>query len=290
MWDDSMERVLVVCEADDVADIPIGDTVHLMPPGRGSLQGYVLHHGRLIGNATCNAGQLALIAENHGRLAYTYSGSGPVHLSMPTRHAAWISRLKEPSKLVLRFGWWRRCVLHPLLALLLKLVQVILVGSRDPVRITSGGDAPTVYLERWKIFPTPGMSRRWRWLLGDHALFLHHFCRAERDINLHDHPWDRSWSIMLAGWYVEQRLAWRRPGLVWRQVLPGQLTRVDGGTFHRVAHVADYTTVPMGDPAPGAWTLFLAGSRVKPWGFLWPTPPYQASYTYRLWQGDEHGE
>lgn len=86
-------------------------------------------------------------------------------------------------------------------------------------------------------------------------VYLHLIAQADADRHLHNHPWKWARSLILTGGYLEQRGAsgsrffghWRRP---WSWV------RLNGNTYHRIALVERNT-----------WTLFIAGPRVKSWGF-----------------------
>lgn len=90
-------------------------------------------------------------------------------------------------------------------------------------------------------------------------LSLHRFLRADRDQELHSHPW---WglSLVLAGGYWEERRVGTTDVVrrIWRG--PGTLYWVAPGTFHRVARVPDDSCI----------TLFLAGPVVSRWGFWHP--------------------
>lgn len=109
------------------------------------------------------------------------------------------------------------------------------VGANSP-----GGP----YLLRWYIIP------RNDWL----NVYLHKFLRDDDDRALHDHPW-RSWSLLLAGRYVEER-----PGGVRTEYRAGSFLCREAGYPHRIE-------LPGGKPA---WTLFVTGRRVREWGFLCP--------------------
>ena len=104
--------------------------------------------------------------------------------------------------------------------------------------ITTPDSAP--YLERYYL----GTLFGWRF-------YLHRFVGDDPDLGLHDHPWLLAFSIVLAGWYIEQR----RHGyevVRWFNLLTGD-------SFHRVI-------LPNSRPV---WTLFAHRTgRAKTWGFL----------------------
>lgn len=114
--------------------------------------------------------------------------------------------------------------------------------SRLPCRIISDGNAP--YLERYYLFTLLG----WRF-------YLHRFVGSDPDRGLHDHPWARAFSIVLAGQYWEETRSGRR--------LVRWFNSLTGDTFHRVVlpHVGLYEFP--------CWTLFFHRAEyVKEWGFL----------------------
>jgi hypothetical protein len=118
--------------------------------------------------------------------------------------------------------------------------------ARLPCRFIDG-ERGEPYLERYYLLGA----------FGWHA-YLHRFVHSDPDRGLHDHPWDRAVSLVLAGGYDELRAdegdveRTRR-----RQIRPGRLNFLRGADFHRIVLRA-------GRPA---WTLFLHGPRVKGWGF-----------------------
>lgn len=118
--------------------------------------------------------------------------------------------------------------------------------SRLPCRIISDGNTP--YLERYYLFTVLG----WRF-------YLHRFVGSDPDRGLHDHPWSRAFSIILAGQYWEETRSGRR--------LVRWFNSLTGDTFHRVVlpHVGLHEYP--------CWTLFFhRAAKVKQWGFLRQTP------------------
>ena len=115
---------------------------------------------------------------------------------------------------------------------------LLALTARLPARVISDGNGP--YLERYYLGSAFGARA-----------YLHRFLASDPDRGLHDHPWPWAVSLILAGWYIEQR----RDGdhvRRWLNVLTGD-------TFHRVV-------MPHG--AREVWTLFIHGPRCKEWGFL----------------------
>lgn len=114
----------------------------------------------------------------------------------------------------------------------------------------------------------------WRRGLGLPGMYAHFFWRGDHDRELHNHPWARSYSLILAHGYEEERMV----GGTWdpvlrtytggriekRLLLPGSINRIDHDTFHRVTLL---------EPAKGCWTFFVAGDKVpgkdgENWGFI----------------------
>jgi len=94
------------------------------------------------------------------------------------------------------------------------------------------------FMERYYVVTAFG----WR-------VYIHRFIGSDPD-GVHDHPWRFGASLILSGWYYEQRrerIYTRR----WFNV-------VNGDTFHRII-------VPAGQEA---WSLFAHNARCKEWGFL----------------------
>ena len=91
-----------------------------------------------------------------------------------------------------------------------------------------------------------------------HRLMLHHIHRPDYERHVHNHPWRRSYSLILTGGYYEERVIDHDTLEVgMREFDPGEINRIDANDFHRITAVAEDT-----------WTLFLAGEPVQSWGFL----------------------
>lgn len=84
-------------------------------------------------------------------------------------------------------------------------------------------------------------------------IYLHNFHRADADRYLHSHPWRWTRSIVLAGSYVEERVA---DGKVIERTVRW-FNKIDEHDYHRVLRLH-------GD----VWTLFITGPRIQDWGFL----------------------
>lgn len=119
--------------------------------------------------------------------------------------------------------------------------------ARLPCRFIDG-ERGEPYLERYYLFGA----------FGWHA-YVHRFVDSDPDRGLHDHPWNRAVSLVLAGGYDELRpRAGDLATPVARRVRPWRLNFLRGQDYHRVI-------LREGRPA---WTLFIHGPRAKGWGFV----------------------
>lgn len=125
------------------------------------------------------------------------------------------------------------------------------VTEKLPNRTITGTDG-SPYLTRWYLYPArprdaddEGSDLRF-------AVFLHKFHRGDVDRDQHNHPWDLSVAIVLAGGYREER------GSEVKTFTPGMINVIRHNDFHRVDLL---------DPAAGSWSLFVAGSKTGEWGF-----------------------
>lgn len=113
------------------------------------------------------------------------------------------------------------------------------------------------YLERYFLFRAFGVT-----------VYLHRFVDADRDEEVHDHPFN-ALAVCLAGWYMEERLLSADPApgaggprMKLRVIRPGSVNVIRGGgfgqgDFHRIV-----------DAGRETWTLFLVGRRRSSWGFF----------------------
>lgn len=95
------------------------------------------------------------------------------------------------------------------------------------------------YLERYHLVT----------LFGYWRVYIHRFVGSDPD-GLHSHPWRWGFTVILAGWYIEQRRFGHR-AVRWCGF-------VNGDTFHRVIK----------PESTDVWTLFIHSPRVMRWGFL----------------------
>lgn len=126
------------------------------------------------------------------------------------------------------------------------------VGEHFKYRVLYGLDG-TPYLTRYAFLDESDEG---------HRVWLRHFHSGDEDREPHNHPFRWGVSLILSGTYEEERLRLPFvPGkerMLWRRFRAGDLNFVDATTYHRV-HL---------DPGGEAWSLFVTGPIVAPWGFL----------------------
>lgn len=102
------------------------------------------------------------------------------------------------------------------------------------------------YLERYFVCQFMGIT-----------VYLHRFIGSDPGYELHNHPWNWAVSLMLFGWYIEERYDPLFQKRLYRIVQAPALVRLMGRDYHRVNMEAGLET----------WSLFIHGKWVKPWGF-----------------------
>ncbi len=105
------------------------------------------------------------------------------------------------------------------------------------------------YLTRYYIFRKPV-----KWMP---SIYLHCFHASDEDMELHNHDWNRSFSFILCGSYLEERLINNK--IVSRILKPGEINYIRANDFHRIEL-----------KTKRVWTLFISGSKTKAkgWGFI----------------------
>jgi hypothetical protein len=105
------------------------------------------------------------------------------------------------------------------------------------------------YLTRYYIFRKP-----FKWLP---SVYLHCFHSSDEDMELHNHDWNHSISLILSGSYLEERFINNK--IVTKIFKPGNINYIRDKDFHRVEL-----------KSKRVWTLFISGSKVNAagWGFL----------------------
>lgn len=147
----------------------------------------------------------------------------------------------------------------------MKLIERLLMRITENLPMREINDGKSVYLVRYYI--GTWLGRRY---------YFHHFKGSDPDRGLHNHKWF-AWSLVLVGWYWEER-QWGRIKVRW-------FNRIDPDTMHRV--VLPINRIPksksginwIGEPYKfiyeindvpvSCWTLFShrVENAVPNWGF-----------------------
>jgi len=132
---------------------------------------------------------------------------------------------------------------------LLRMHRVVMSRGPDSI-IGRGADAfAPDYIRRWWIVPRNRMCN----------VYLHCFGRSDDDRAHHDHPWLFNASLILSGELIEHTIAAGGVSSA-RRLTEGDLRIRLGRSPHRLELVSKR-----------AWTLFVTGPRVRPWGFHCPS-------------------
>ena len=130
-------------------------------------------------------------------------------------------------------------------------------AQRTPYTPIYSRDGQRLYMDRWWLMNPYGKTPEGRtaparrpWLP---SIRVHHICLPDDDLHEHDHPWDAR-TILLRGWYVEER---RCHGLATRVMQSGMTGAIRAGDYHRIARVSD----------GGTYTLFITWRYIEDWGF-----------------------
>lgn len=127
---------------------------------------------------------------------------------------------------------------------------------------------------------------------------LHWIRKADRDRELHDHPFNYC-TFVLNGWYTEQYIPHDRLNASYMRLWQGSTKCLNGtsemeqfrtisaggymqaevGQFHRIASVSE----------DGVWTLFFMGQDTGKWGFLVDGRWMRSSQFFRLRNIDHDG-
>lgn len=103
------------------------------------------------------------------------------------------------------------------------------------------------YLTRYYLY------RKHFWWLP--SMYIHCFHSSDYDMELHNHPWKKSYSLILKGSYAEEYRD-KNNAVKSRVLFPGNINYVPENKFHRVDLLSE-----------NVWTLFISGPKVQRWGF-----------------------
>ena len=114
------------------------------------------------------------------------------------------------------------------------------------------------YLRRFYLTPYEHHEQTGELCDRGHGIYLHYFYRGDEDRELHNHPWDRALSFILAGGYFEECRDNKTNEVFVKDRKPGRFNYVKHDCFHRVVAKKEGVHI---------WTLFWTGNRVQDWGF-----------------------
>lgn len=120
------------------------------------------------------------------------------------------------------------------------------------------------YLDRYRLFKRAWVEKYLpAWLANKLPnVYLHNFLSSDQDLELHNHPWGTSLSLILVGGYSEERRTTLSGihGSIYavskKNYTPGSLNFIRANDFHRVDLLEDQ-----------CWSLFITGERQQDWGF-----------------------
>lgn len=93
-------------------------------------------------------------------------------------------------------------------------------------------------------------------------VMLHHIHRTDSDRDMHNHPWDKAFSLILTGSYIEERLVSQLNIPGWPVERGTRLVKWFNSLYKEDFHRISEINGPL-------WTLFIVGDRTGDgWGFL----------------------
>lgn len=102
----------------------------------------------------------------------------------------------------------------------------------------------------------PYLERHYLCTILNTRVYLHRFVDSDPD-GLHNHPFLKSCSFIIAGWYFEHK-----PDNVVN--IKRWFNKIGPEDFHRIV---------LPDNGKDVWTIFFHSPRVRPWGFLRKATP-----------------
>lgn len=128
--------------------------------------------------------------------------------------------------------------------ILRKVVSVLNLKHRTIYR---DPEEKELYLTRYYIFRKP---KKWM-----PSVYIHCFHTSDEDLELHNHPWLASFSLILSGSYKEEYRD-KNKKVKTRILRPCNFNFIRNSKFHRVDLLSNEV-----------WTFFVSGSKTNDWGF-----------------------
>jgi hypothetical protein len=105
-----------------------------------------------------------------------------------------------------------------------------------------------VHFRRWRLIQTP-------WF----ALYLHKICQSDKDLDMHDHPWNFQ-SLIVKGAYREAcKLAPKFDYIHLNSYYPGDVVKHQAEDAHKITLLTKEV-----------WTLVFTSGRTRVWGYQTP--------------------
>ncbi|MEB0192520.1 MULTISPECIES: hypothetical protein [unclassified Pseudomonas] len=144
-------------------------------------------------------------------------------------------------------------------------------AQRTPYLHIMSADDTEMYMGRWWLFnPYSRETHKPALWWCPWSFRVHHIMWHDEDRDLHDHPWNAR-TIILRGWYVEQRLLDSKAPVLLGLNVPsgaqateyidrrvGDTARLNHGEYHRIDQISP----------GGVYTLFITSKWRGDWGFL----------------------
>jgi hypothetical protein len=133
-------------------------------------------------------------------------------------------------------------------------LPMLLKPARAPDFVIHPENDPP-YMRRWYLFGDGEPTRHPKLRRAPFQVMLHQILADDDDRALHDHPWDNL-TIVLEGRVRDHSAAGSR------DLGPGDMLYREAAWAHRL-QVSCFDQ-------PHAWTLFIAGTNLREWGFHCP--------------------
>jgi hypothetical protein len=125
------------------------------------------------------------------------------------------------------------------------------------------GIGSTLWPDRYRVIPNAVTGKP---LLRQFKLFNWAYLQSFVDVEVpgwfHRHRWQRMWSFVLSGGFIEERY----PGYIYVTHRAWSVYKMDRTVIHRLGFVE-----------PRTWTLFLMFGNLKLWGY-YPRPDRDGGY------------
>lgn len=102
-----------------------------------------------------------------------------------------------------------------------------------------------LHFRRYRLLSTPWFT-----------LYLHHICKSDEDLHMHDHPWDFE-SMILSGSYAEfSKYPPNFDKVTYNKYYAGDVIKHKAADVHKIMLLT-----------PEVWTLVCVTGKKQPWGY-----------------------